>query len=66
VFDSRLPPDLREGAGFYVLFGMWNGHQPRMYWVAKLMMASFRSYTFPAMPDQNSNDIRTFHIPTLP
>lgn len=30
--------------------------------MAELMMASFRSYTFPAMTDQNGNDVRTFHI----
>jgi hypothetical protein len=66
VFNTRLSPDLGESARFNILLGMWDSNQPFLFGMAKLMMASFRSDTFPAMADQNSNDIRTFHIPILP
>ncbi|KJX37485.1 hypothetical protein SG71_06935 [Enterobacter chengduensis] len=66
MFNSRLPPDLGESARFNILFRMWDSNQPFLFWMAKLMMASFRSDAFPAMAEQNSNDIRTFHIPILP
>ncbi len=62
MFDARLPPDLRESSRFNVFFRMRNSYQPFIYRMAELMMTSFRSYAFPAMTDQNGNDVRTFHI----
>jgi len=66
MFDSRLPPDLREVSWFNVFFRMRNGDQFPVYRMTELMMASFCSYTSPAVADKKSNDIRTFHILILP